>query len=71
MIEPLPCPFCGKLPKVYLTNLAREGDAFGEVRCENLRCFANPVVNDGAFNRNYRGTGKYKDAAIRRWNRRK
>jgi hypothetical protein len=36
--HPLPCPFCGKKPK---TN----GNAtVGIVKCENVRCAANPRV---------------------------
>lgn len=67
---PLPCPFCGKLPEVYPKDPSREGNAFGQVRCENDRCQAQPVVNDGALSADERGSAAYKRLAIRRWNRR-
>ena len=71
---PLPkmktCPFCGKQPQTYPKDPRREGDAFGQVRCENRRCSANPVVNDGAIQSDERGSEKYVAAAIRRWNKR-
>lgn len=70
-LRPRPCPFCGSLPKVYPTRPEIEGNAFGQVRCENQRCAANPVVNDGALIADERGPDKYKELAIRRWNRRR
>lgn len=64
------CPFCGKQPDVYPKRPEIEGNAFGQVRCENWRCPANPVVNDGALSCDERGPEAYRQAAIRRWNRR-
>lgn len=69
-MKPAPCPFCGKPPEVYPKRPEIEGNAFGQVRCEYSRCVANPVVNDGAFSSDNRGSSAYQAAAIRRWNRR-
>ncbi len=69
-VKPLPCPFCGKIPNVYPTDPSREGNAFGQVRCDYPRCAANPVVNDGALQSDERGSSAYKRLAINRWNRR-
>lgn len=70
-MKPLPCPFCGKPPKVYPKDPSREGNAFGQVRCEYQRCAANPVVQDGCMVADERGSEAYKQLAIRRWNRRR
>lgn len=70
-MKPLPCPFCGQPPEVYPKNPEREGNAFGQVRCENLRCPATPCVNDGAMTCDERGSAAYKQLAIKRWNRRR
>lgn len=69
-VAPKPCPFCGKPPKVSPQDPAREGNAWGEVRCVNGRCPSQPVVRDGISVADERGPGAYKRAAIRRWNRR-
>jgi hypothetical protein len=66
----LPCPFCGETPEVYPRRPEIEGDAFGQVRCENDDCQAKPVVNDGEDCADDRGSDLYKLAAIKRWNRR-
>lgn len=73
--EPLPCPFCGKPPKVAPKNPERDGDAWGEVFCVNKRCPTwngreGVRVRDGVLVADDRGSDKYKEAAIRRWNRR-
>lgn len=69
-IAPLPCPFCGSMPEVYPKRPEIEGNAFGQVRCENQRCAASPCVNDNTKIADERGPEKYKQAAIRRWNKR-
>lgn len=69
-IKPLPCPFCGKQPVIYPKRPEIEGNAFGQVRCETFGCAARPCVNDGAKIADERGPEKYKELAIRRWNRR-
>ncbi len=69
-MKPLPCPFCGNIPNVYPTDPSREGNDFGQVRCEYQRCPANPVVGDGAIQYDERGSAAYKQLAIKRWNRR-
>ncbi len=62
--RPLPCPFCGVLPYV------QEGKDMGRVECINDRCDAQPYVTDRANLDDGRGSAKYRDEAIRRWNRR-
>lgn len=69
-LKPLPCPFCGRKPKVLPTNPKIEGDAWAAVACFSTKCFACPVVGDGDnLAANY-GSGFYKDLAISRWNKR-
>jgi len=69
-VKPLGCPWCGEKPAVYPKNWRVEGNAFGQVRCENDECPANPVVNDGEDVCDERGSEAYKQAAILRWNKR-
>lgn len=69
-LTPLPCPFCGKKPKVLPADPKTEGDAWGAVACVNKRCPAQPGVEDGSNLSDMRGPGAYKDMAIRRWNKR-
>lgn len=77
-MTPLPCPFCGEKPVLAPEDPAVEGNAWGMVKCENKRCvtydkvFGHGVhVSDGALSCDSRGSTAYKNAAIRRWNRRK
>ena len=65
-----PCPFCGTSPQIYPKDPEREGNAFGQVRCEYNDCPAKPCVNDGEYVRDERGPDAYKAAAIARWNSR-
>ena len=69
-LKPLPCPFCGKKPRLLPRSPDVEGDAWGAVACVNRRCAANPRCADGEKQADSRGTGAYIDCAIRRWNRR-
>jgi hypothetical protein len=69
-IEPLPCPFCGKDPTINPVLPEQHGNAWGEVRCENKACPARPVVDDGQFVADERGSDEYKKCAILRWNMR-
>jgi len=69
-MKPKPCPFCGKEPIVKPFDPEIEGTAWGAVECIYGRCPANPMVFDGAKIADDRGPNKYKQAAIRRWNRR-
>lgn len=64
------CPFCGMMPSVHPCNPEEEGDAWGEVRCENEKCPSMPSVRDGCSVADDRGSDAYKAAAIRRWNKR-
>jgi len=74
--KPLPCPFCGKLPKILPTNPEVEGTAWAAVVCVNKRCATydghdeGVRVSDGALTCDGRGTDAYKAAAIKRWNNR-
>lgn len=70
MMKPLPCPFCGTKPEVYPKDPDREGNAFGQVRCEFDDCPAQPCVNDAELVADERGTKAYQEIAIRRWNTR-
>lgn len=72
-----PCPFCGKAPHVYPKKPETEGNAWGEVCCENVCCPTYDAIAgrgvrvlDGAIQSDERGSMAYKTAAIRRWNRR-
>lgn len=69
-LKPKPCPFCGGNPSLSPQNPDVEGDAWGEVSCENDKCYANPRVDDGQDCADSRGSGAYIDCAIRRWNKR-
>ena len=68
MIKPLPCPFCGNIPIVGPENPEIDGNAHGYVRC--LSCAVSPGVSDGIDVCDDRGSDKYKEAAIIRWNKR-
>ncbi len=67
---PMPCPFCGSRPAVFPTDPITEGNAWGQVRCDNTDCAARPVVGDGEDIADERGSAMYKIAAIKRWNHR-
>jgi len=69
-VDPLPCPFCGHLPKIHPTNPKRDGTCWGEVCCENEACHAKPTVRDSARVNAECGSHAYKEIAIRHWNRR-
>jgi hypothetical protein len=70
-LTPLPCPFCGKNPHVMPSNPDLDGNAWGAVKCVNARCAVQPSCRDGSKQADERGSGAYKDLAIKRWNRRK
>jgi hypothetical protein len=70
LMEVLPCPFCGELPKIVPSNPEADGDAWGAVCCMNNNCFAMPAVDDGTTISDARGSVAYKNLAIERWNRR-
>lgn len=70
MVKPLPCPFCGAEPELFPKDPKREGNAFGEVRCVNPKCPAQPMVSDGELVADDRGTAAYQAIAVSRWNRR-
>ena len=71
MIKLLPCPWCGKTPEVFPKDPEVSGNAWGSVCCVNKKCQAQPYVNDGSLVADDRGSDKYKELAIKRWNRRK
>ena len=70
-IKPLPCPFCGKKPGVFPQNPEEEGTCWGEVRCISKRCHSIVRIFDGRKVNDDRGSEKYKQMAIIRWNNRK
>lgn len=70
MEKPKPCPFCGAPPEIYPKRPGIEGNAFGQVHCENDACPAQPCVNDDEDVADDRGSDAYKAIAIERWNRR-
>lgn len=70
MDKPLPCPFCGKEPTVEPCKPYIDGDCFGSVQCINRGCPARPIILDGVLECDDRGSDAYKQAAIKRWNRR-
>jgi hypothetical protein len=64
----LPCPWCGKAPRLVPEDTMQDGDAWAEVRCVNMRCAAQPAVRDGS---NIAATDiNYFAWAVRRWNKR-
>jgi hypothetical protein len=69
-MKPLPCPFCGTPPEVYPKDPKNEGAAWGQVRCEYEDCPAHPNVKDGEPVADERGAEAYRQAAIKRWNKR-
>jgi hypothetical protein len=69
-LTPLPCPFCGEMPKLEPQDPDSDGDAWARVYCDNKKCPAQPSVEDGQMVSDERGTGAYMDCAIRRWNKR-
>lgn len=68
--EPLHCPFCGGVPVVEPIEPELQGNAFGRVSCFNVKCPAQPTVDDGETVSDDRGSDAYKAIAIARWNRR-
>lgn len=69
-LTPLPCPFCGKLPRLFPRDADLEGNAWGQVACVNSGCHAQPDVLDGSMVADDRGSGAYIDLAIKKWNKR-
>jgi len=67
-IDPLHCPFCGELPKVFPKYPETEGNAWAMVACENDECFSQPSVMDGEEAADERID--YFTIAIKRWNTR-
>lgn len=69
---PLPCPFCGKNPKVSLRKTEEcMGGYAAEVFCANMRCFVFVGVEDGVLTAKLATPSDYINRAIKRWNRRK
>lgn len=58
------------MPKLAPQNPDLEGDAWGEVYCDNDLCAAQPSVRDGEDVSDMRGPAAYIDCAIQRWNKR-
>jgi hypothetical protein len=71
----LPCPFCGKQPKVTSPNSDRKalewGSEWGRVECVYKRCAVQPLATDGTVREVRGGWRAYRDLAIKRWNTRK
>ena len=66
----LRCPFCGEEPETFPKAPHNEGNAWGEVRCVNDECSAQPIVKDGEDVADSRGAEKYIELAVKRWNQR-
>lgn len=66
--HPLPCPFCGMAPILRPQNPEAQGSCWGEVRCINGECPAQPVVRDRETVSDDRGSDAYKAAAVGLWN---
>jgi len=67
-INPLPCPFCGGLPKVYPKYPETEGNAWAMVECDNEECPSQPSVLDDEEVADE--SIDYFTIAIKRWNTR-
>jgi hypothetical protein len=67
---PLPCPFCGAIPRYQPEHPEIQGDAYGLVYCNNSKCHAKPQVRDGVGFADERGSAAYIDCAILNWNTR-
>ena len=70
LLAPLPCPFCGEVPKVTPSNPKLDGDAWGAVQCCNKKCHIQPRADDVEILSGSRGSAYYKNVAIRIWNTR-
>lgn len=67
-MNPKPCPWCHCTPIIEPVDAARDGGAWGLVRCTNAECPAQPCVRDGEAVADDRGSAAYRAAAVRRWN---
>lgn len=63
-MNPLPCPFCGKIPSVDFRHPV-------EVSCLNAKCPAMPYVFDVIEENDTSGLDVRRQATIKRWNKRK
>ena len=70
VITPLPCPFCGKPPRVFPEDSTVDGNAWGSVECKNPECHVRPMCLDGCDIADDRGREAYQELAILRWNKR-
>lgn len=69
-LAPLPCPFCGKEPKVYLLYTDIFEGAWGTAACQNAQCLVQPRVEGQLGAADDSGADEYKALAIGRWNQR-
>jgi len=65
LIMPLPCPFCGCKPKLVI-QWDRWSRKFYLVRCDAVRCMANPRTHTHSR----AGIPLYKQDAVDAWNSR-
>lgn len=67
--HPKPCPFCGAQPEIFPVDRFRT-DRWASVKCTNRDCPAQPEAHDGEEVGDDLSRQAFRDAAIRRWNRR-
>lgn len=69
MTTPLPCPFCGEMPRASASQPPGTGEFVGVVICVG-DCPAHPFVHSYR-SEHHLDFNSAKEAAILRWNRRK
>lgn len=66
---PLPCPFCGKYPKIHL-QAESVGGAWGKIVCDNPLCLVKPEIYDNRRVTDFEDPRDWKNVIISMWNER-